>query len=87
MKTKIWNILESIHYSALIALFVLLLIVICVHHTQSITVQRMHQIEFEQCVNGEYSDTVCEECYAKIMDHHNYWFNNKLYPGTTVRIR
>lgn len=79
MKKNMWNILESIHYSALIALFVLVLFVSCAAHTQSRTVQRMHQIEFEECIADEPSDAVCEECYAKIMDHHNYWFNNKLY--------
>jgi len=35
--------------------------------TQSRTVQRMHQIEFEQCIADEPSDYVCDSCYTKIM--------------------
>jgi hypothetical protein len=54
--------------------------------TQSHTVQRMHQIEFEQCIADEPSDYVCDSCYTKIMGQHTYWFNKKLYPDSTIEI-
>jgi hypothetical protein len=78
MKT-INEIIESVHYVALITLFIVVLLICAAHHTQSHSAQRMHQIEFEQCIGDDISDTHCEECYGKIMDHHNYWFNNDLY--------
>jgi hypothetical protein len=86
MKTKIWNTIESIHYSALIALFVLILIVCCAHHTQSYSAQSVHRAEFEQCIADEPSDAVCDSCWTVVLSHHNYWFNNDLYNDATISL-
>jgi hypothetical protein len=70
--------LKSMHYSTLIALCVVLLIVLLASKTQSRSEQRMHQIEFEACVDSMYTDTVCDSCYTIVM-HDKHWFNKELY--------
>ena len=78
MKTII-RLVSSVHYSALIAILFLCVVVSCAYHTQARSVQHMHQHEFEQCIADEPTDTVCDSCYTKIMGQHTYWFNAELY--------
>jgi len=79
MKTIVrWLLLDSVHYSALIALFVLLMIVVCAHKTQCYSQQHIHRLEFEACIGDDISDDRCDSCYHAILDHHMYWFNNDL---------
>lgn len=74
-------IMKAIMYNVAVSIAAILCFVIpamlCTL-TQSHTVQRMHRIEFEQCVGDEYSDSKCDSCYDAVLAHHHYIFNNTL---------
>ena len=78
MKTII-GLVSSVHYSALIAILFLCVVVSCAMHTQCYSQQHIHRIEFEQCIGDDISDDMCDSCYHAVLDHHHYWFNNDLY--------
>ena len=78
MKTII-RLMSSMHYSALIAILFLCVVIACASHTQCYSQQSLHRAEFEQCIGDDISDDRCDSCYSAILDHHMYWFNNDLY--------
>ena len=77
MKTII-RLMSSMHYSALIAILFLCVVIVCAHKTQCNTQQSLHRLEFESCIGDDISDDMCDSCYHVVLDHHHYWFNNDL---------
>lgn len=66
---------------AIILLGFILTVFLLAGKTQSPSARISNQRQFETCVNGFYSDGVCDSCYQITMEHHKYWFNKELYPN------